>query len=253
MKKIKPGIFEAKLAEKYFLSENQKFMYFKFELMSPHKIEFRAGQYVSLKVNDKGERRSYSIASTPDMKHAIELVVDVSPNGLGTNFLKKLPLGKRVEILGPLGRFVVLEDVSEKDQDQLKGERKFLFVGTGSGVVPLRSMILDLLRNRKETRPIRLHWGLRYEEDVFWLDNFQRLMEEFPNFVLDLVLSKPNNGWQLCWGHIQDCLKRDVFSHEDMGEWEAYVCGNQKMVEDIRELLEKKGVDKERIYFERFN
>ncbi len=253
MKKIKPGIFEAKLAEKYFLSENQKFMYFKFELMSPHKIEFRAGQYVSLKVNDKGERRSYSIASTPDMKHAIELVVDVSPNGLGTNFLKKLPLGKRVEILGPLGRFVVLEDVSEKDQDQLKGERKFLFAGTGSGVVPLRSMILDLLGNRKETRPIRLHWGLRYEEDVFWLDNFQRLMEEFPNFVLDLVLSKPNDGWQLCWGHIQDCLKRDVFPHEDMSEWEAYVCGNQKMVEDIRELLEKKGVDKERIYFERFN
>jgi len=249
---VKPQIFRAKLAEKYSLSENQKFVYFRFELIKPHEIEFEAGQYVSIKVSDKGERRSYSIASTPDIKHAIELVVDISPGGIGTKFLGNLKLGEEIEFLGPLGHFVVSRDASEVDKDDLKGERKFLFIGTGSGIAPLRSMVLDLLRNRRETRPIRLHWGLRYEEDVFWLDNFQRLMEEFPNFVLDLVLSKPNDGWELCWGHVQDCLKRDVLPYEDMSQWEAYLCGNPKMIEETTSLLVEAGMDKERVHFERF-
>ncbi len=252
MKLIKPQVFKARLADKHFLNEGKKFLWLKFELVEPEKIEFRAGQYISLKVSEKGDRRSYSIASTPDMDHAVELVIDVGPGGLGSKFVQDLRLGEEVEFLGPLGKFIVPVDVSEVDQDSLKGERKFLFVGTGSGIVPLRSMILDLLRNRQETRPIRLHWGLRKEEDVFWLDNFQRLMEEFPNFVLDLVLSQPKEGWGMCWGHVQDCLKRDVIPNEDMSKWEAYLCGNPKMIEEVKELLIKAGMDEGRVYFERF-
>ncbi len=252
-KLMKPRLFKTKLAEKYFLNESEKFLLVRLELIEPRKIKFEAGQYVSIKVSDRGDRRAYSIASTPDISHAIELVIDVSPNGLGTSFLKALKLGEEVEVLGPLGRFVVPKDISEMEKDSLKGERKFLFVGTGSGIVPLRSMILDLLQNREETRPIRLHWGLRFEEDVFWLDNFQRLMEEFPNFVLDLVLSRPKEGWRMCWGHVQDCLRRDVLPNEDMRGWEAYLCGNQEMIEETKKLLVSSGADESSVYFERFS
>lgn len=239
----KPQVYKAKVAEKYHLTENGKFLLLKFELITPARIKFQAGQHVSMKINGNGERRSYSVANTPDVEHAVTIVADVLVNGVGSQYLKALSLGETVEILAPLGRFVV-------DEESIKDTKKsLLFVATGSGIAPLKPMIEDLLINRKVKNPIRLHWGLRYEEDVFWFDNFERLMEEYPNFVFDLTLSQPSDGWRLCWGRVTDCVKRDF---DKMQEWDAYLCGNQAMIRDMTEILVHKGVKQERILTEKF-
>lgn len=96
-------------------------------------FSFLAGQYISLKVDDRGQRRSYSIASFPSQAE-IELLIDVSPMGIGSRYVLGLQPGDEVEALGPLGRFGI------------NGKRgKKLFVATGCGIVPLRSMILEQL------------------------------------------------------------------------------------------------------------
>jgi len=233
----KPQRFVIKLSEsqKY----NEKFSKYIFELELPHKIDFDAGQYVSIKVNENGDRRSYSICSDPEIHHSFELLVDHSPNGIGTNFLRNLKFGEEVDTMGPLGKFVFDDN---KDADEL------VFVATGCGITPLRSMIIDLLRNKKENRPITLYWGLRYVKDLFWEDEFQDLVDDYKNFKFHPVLSKAVEEWPLCRGRVTDCLS----IHELPLKGNYYLCGNNKMIEDVSGLLQTKGVKKEDIYFEKF-
>jgi NAD(P)H-flavin reductase len=242
MEFAKPQKFTARVSEKYYLSDSENFLFISFELVLPDRIEFLAGQYVSLKINEQGERRSYSIASSPDDNHGFHLVAEMVPEGSGSQYLKEIKLGEVVEVLAPLGRFAVSD-----------GPEKLLFVATGSGIVPIYSMINDLLINQHESRQMRLHWGMRSEADIFWFDNFERLTQNYPNFVFDPVLSRPGEEWSLCSGHVQDCLKRDFPSTSSGLEgWEGYVCGNPTMVEDLVKLLGEMGIAADNIYHEKF-
>lgn len=248
MKFNKMQKYVARVSDKYFLTDNEKFVYIKFELVLPDRIEYLAGQYVSIKINETGERRSYSIANTPDDNHGFHLLVEVVGDGKGSNFLKNIEIGQEVEVLAPMGRFVVNDRIEGKNE-------KLLFVATGSGIVPLWSMINDLLIDKKETRQIRLHWGMRNEEDLFFVDDLQRLSDEHPNFLFDIVLSKPTDTWELCTGHVQDCLNRDFPAQGGQGlkEWESYVCGKPELVLDISLKLVELGMLKKNIYHENFS
>lgn len=238
-----PKQYITRVIEKYFLTENNKYLLVKLELTEENNtLVFDAGQYVSVKINEDGERRSYSIASTPDVDHGVSLVAEVIEGGKGSGFLQSLEIGASVEILAPLGRFVASE-----------GTESLLFVATGSGIVPIYSMINDLLINKQTKRQIRLHWGMRQETDLFWFDNLGRLSEEHSNFVFDVVLSKPNSTWGLCSGHVQDCLQRDMGGGVLVAGWEAYVCGNQQMVESVSQSLVALGIPKEKVKHEQFN
>lgn len=232
----------ARVSDSRYISDNQRFLYIKFELTEPHSFSFTAGQYVSIKINERGERRSYSIASTPDETHGFDLLVEIVPGGKGSEYLKALQVGAEVEVLGPLGRFVVNKESEAK---------KHLFVATGSGIVPIWSMINDLLINQKTLEPIRLHWGMKNEVDLFWLDRLEQLSLMHPNFVYDIVLSRGSESWSLCTGHVQDCLKRD-FPRGELASWDGYVCGSKEIVGDVSLFLESIMMKKENIHHEKF-
>lgn len=226
--------FKALVKEKQNLAGN----FWCLRLEPEGKVPYQSGQYVSMRVNEKNERRSYSIASCAE-EDSLDLLIDVTPMGEGSKFVLNLEEGDRVDLLGPIGGFVINEE------EEAKG---FLLIGTGSGIVPLRAMIYDLLKVKKEKRPIRLHWGMRYEKDLFWIDDFKELEREFPNFKVDIVLSKEEN-WDGCVGHVQDCLEKH---RESWAGWETFLCGNKKMIEDVKNLLQKKGIKEESIHFEKF-
>ena len=209
------------------------------KLERPEGFEYIAGQYVSILVDRVSrQRRSYSLASYPDLDY-LELAVDTAPMGVGSRFLLSLKAGDEVEILGPLGRFTV--------QDSTKNKT---FLGTGCGVVPLRSQIHDLLKNREFKERVELQWGMRHERDVFWKPEFEQLEKEFPNFHFDLVLSKPGADWAGCKGHLQDCLIKHGL---DLSGWEAYLCGNSEMINDMADRLVSNGVKSEEVYQEKFS
>ena len=242
-----PQKYTARVSDKYFVSDNEKFLYVKFELITPDRISYQAGQYVSILINELGERRSYSIASTSSDEHGFHLIVEINEAGKGSSFFKNIQIGQEVEVMAPLGQFII----KPLNQNTIKPfENKLLFVATGSGIVPIWSMINDLLINKAETRAMRLHWGMRNEEDLFFVDDLNQLTEEHPNFVFDIVLSKASDDWDLCSGHVQDCLKRDFVTGLD--GWEAYVCGKPEVVADIVDTLTKLKINPVDIYHEKF-
>jgi NAD(P)H-flavin reductase len=229
---IKSQEFKAKVADRLLL--NEKFQYLHLELLEPYRIEFQAGQYISLEID--GERRSYSIASAPAANHEVELCVDVTPGGKGSTYLKNLRPGDELKFLGPLGQFVT------------KNEEKLLLVATGSGIAPLRSMILDLLETKQDKRLIRLFWGLRFVADMFWLEDFRQRHKHFPNFCFNLVLSKPPEGWPLTSGHVTKEIAELALDQS----WGVYLCGNQAMIEEVSGVVGKRGVPQSQIHFEKF-
>jgi NAD(P)H-flavin reductase len=252
MELAKPQQYHARVSDKYFVSENERFLYVKFELVLPDRIEYQAGQYVSFQINKTGERRCYSIASTPDDNHGFHILAEIVEGGRGSEFLKKIEIGGEVEVLAPLGRFVVNIPMNQYTNESMGN--KLLFVATGSGIVPIYAMINDLLINKQEKRQMRLHWGMRSEEDLFFVDNLERLVEENPNFVFDIVLSKPGTEWDLCTGHVQDCLGRDFDPSTSSGlaGWGGYLCGMPDKVISIATKLEELGMKTENIHYEKF-
>jgi ferredoxin-NADP reductase len=227
----------AKLADK--IQFNEKFVHYTFEFTQPATIQFEAGQYVSIQVSDRGDRRSYSICHSPEVTHGFELLVDITPQGLGTKFLESMKFGDTLKALAPLGRFTVPIDPTEK---------ALVFIATGSGIAPFRSMIVDQLQLKNDQRPMTLYWGLRNETQLFWQDEFEELMRLYPNFKFHPVISQAGEMWSLCRGRVTDCLS----VHELPAEAGYFLCGNAPMIHDVVELLAKKGVANEHVHHEKF-
>jgi len=232
---FKPQQFIATLEDKQ--KYNEKFTLFQFELIEPNSMPFEAGQYVSILINEKGERRSYSISSSPEVSHGFEILVDLTPMGIGSTYLDNLKFGEQIKILGPLGRFVVEPD-----------ELAYTFIATGSGLGPFNSMVLDLLQQKQVTKPILLYWGLRHAEDLVWVEEFQELVQAFPNFRFHPVLSQSPQEWPLCRGRVTDCLS----VHELLPDSGYYLCGNEQMVTGVSAQLIAAGVMPEKIHHEKF-
>jgi ferredoxin-NADP reductase len=232
-----PQVFTAKLADKFV--HNHKFTQYQFELVQPNHIEFIAGQYVSIAVSTQGHRRSYSIVSTPDNNHGFELFLDPKPDGLGSQYLENLKFGDSVQALGPMGTFVV------RSQDP---QVPLVFIATGSGIAPLRSMLYDQLQKHGTGRQMVLYWGLRHESELCWQEDLKDLVARFPNVTFHPVISKALHEWPLCHGRVTDCLA----VHELIPTAEYYLCGSAQMISDVTEILDARGVAAEQILYEKF-
>lgn len=234
--------FSAKTSE--VITVGEKFLSIDFELVSPNHISFEAGQYILLEVPGIDQKKSYSIASEPEIDHKIELLIDIIPNGRGSTYLASLKPGDQITFLAPAGRFTVEKQTTEIG----KSEENLVFVATGSGIAPIRSMIFDLLQSHQDKRNITLFWGLRTENNMFWQEDFRLLSEAYPNFSFHPVLSQSSDEWPMCRGRVTDCLSIHPFI-EKAG---YYLCGSGNMIKDVSNLLLSKSVLKEHIHTEEF-
>lgn len=232
--------YTAQLSEKISLGTN--FLFLQIELLEPHRLEFVAGQYVLLEIPASPKKRAYSIASAPRMDHAIQLLIEVVPGGQASSYITDLKIGEQISFYAPAGGFTVSPEV-QATMDPL------VFVATGSGLSPLRSMILDQLRTRESTRPIKLYWGMREAADLFWLDYFEELRKNYPNFSYEITLSRPPENWTLARGRVTNSLS----VNELLPNAHYYLCGNPNMIADASKVLSDRGVDSAHLHFEKFN
>jgi ferredoxin-NADP reductase len=212
-----------------------------FHLQDGKTLTHKPGQFVQIFVplpDGKIKRTSYSIASPPRQKDRFELCVTLVDGGKSSTFLHSLKPGDKVDAMGPLGVFTMPEPLP----------RDVVFVATGSGIAPFRSMINDLF-DHNTNRTLYLIFGNRYDNDIIYQKEWEDLAAKHPNFKLLFTLSRPQK-WTGKKGYVQDCIEGFV---PDPKSKDFYICGLNNMITDVQNRALSLGVPKEQIHFERYD
>lgn len=204
------------------------------------------GQFITFLLEKEGKKqfRSYSITNPPGRGDFFEIALSYQPQGLASEFFDNMKLGETVNINGPYGLFVL------KDQE---APRRYVLIGTGTGVGPYRSM-LDVLTARMQADvhlKIELLMGVRVPEDLLYGQDFRAFAAQQPNFRFYPCYSRCAEVSQAdeTSGHVQDALKRiDLDAQEDL----IYLCGNPSMIEQTAEYLIQLGFGKQSIRKEKY-
>jgi Na+-transporting NADH:ubiquinone oxidoreductase subunit F len=234
----------------------------------PHRVRFQDFE-IDRRFRDEWERygllaltsdveeevtRAYSMANAPAEKGVIVLNVRIAtpppgtppgtPPGKVSSYLFGLRPGDEVAVSGPYGDFLIRESGSE-----------MVYIGGGAGMAPLRSHILELLEARRSSRRISYWYGARSLREAFYVEEFERLQREHPNFTFHLALSAPlpEDRWDGPTGFIHQVV-HDLYlkDHEAPEDAQYYVCGPPLMATSVLQMLDDLGVEHGNIFFDDF-
>jgi len=205
-------------------------------------FSFIAGQAVLVGLHGSSLRKPYSIACSPGQAAhtgALELLVQIDDADLANPHLERLTPGTPVDVDGPLGTFALPESTQEDD---------ILFVGGGTGIAPLRSMLWEAIEHRALQR-IALIYSVRSVDEIAYEEELRRLGE---TGCLDLRLTITREGpesWLGPRGRIDAALVQSVIRKT---ETQCAVCGPPAMVAHVTALLVGAGIERDRIVTETF-
>ena len=207
----------------------------KLRLPEGDRLEFQAGQFVLFDVPDvdkpeETEPRAYSIASPPSQDAELTFLIGHKEGGRAGRWITEmLKEGDQVSIKGPFGVFTLDPETT----------KEYVFVATGTGIVPFRSHIEWALREAKDTRPMELFFGVRCEKELFWGEDLKALEEEFPNFKLHICFSDESDSQIGHPGRVTTVLPEIITDYDSI---QVYICGRPEMVKDMKDVLYAKGM-----------
>ncbi len=212
-------------------------------LLDPLEIAHRPGQYVQVQAPSPAGPvfRAYSISSPVYEPSAVELVVRLVPGGIGSTYLHNLGVGDTVIFTGPFGEFRLSEDPSVE----------IVCVGGGCGLAPMKNIVYSLYSQWPD-RSCWLFFGCRTTADVFYLEEFEKLARDQPNFHVVYALSEPDSAegeWRGETGFIH--LSVDKYLQPGVKR-QAFLCGPPPMIEAATQVLKEKGLHPEDIYYDKF-
>jgi ferredoxin--NADP+ reductase len=198
-------------------------------------VPFEAGQYMTTGVFVEGKllQRPYSVASSPrTAADGYELYVRLVPIFRFTSALWRLPIGHRMRMIGPKGRFML----------EAEDDRVHLFVSTGTGIAPFIAMMRTLLIDAAPRRAVLVN-GVSYVHDLGYrdlLEDWQRT-GEYPVTYIPTV-SRPsdpaNAGWSGYTGRAESVVLDVCRQHGLRPESTVvYICGNPDMIINVEAQL----------------
>jgi len=201
---------------------------------------FEPGQYMTTGVFADGKlwQRPYSVASAPQEagEAGYELYVRLVPIIRFTTLLWRLPIGHRMRMIGPKGKFLL----------EPNDPRTHLFISTGTGIAPFMSMIRDTIAEGRPRRTVMLH-GCSYTDELGYRDELETWQREgtYPVTYVPTI-SRPNDprnaGWTGRTGRAEHVV-RDVCTDLDLrpDRTVVYICGNPDMILNAETVLMDQG------------
>ncbi len=225
--------FQATVLENKKLTHDVIFL----SLSAPKEFSFKAGQFVTIRV-EKGEEfrlKSYSVLSPPSQKGKLDLCIKIVDGGFASEILKKAKKGDSFQVKGPFGHFVFEEDDKNKE---------IWMIGGGTGVAPLYSILKKHLANFKNKRFV-LIFSVKEKKDLFLHEEFEELARKHKHFTYLPTLTREK--WNGVTGRVQEHLPAD-------GENKTfYICGLKELVLETKEALLKKGAALKNVRSERYS
>lgn len=198
--------------------------------------------------------RAYSMANYPLEAGIIMLNVRIAtphpkapetiPPGKMSSYIFNLKPGDEVTISGPFGEFFARET-----------KKEMIFVGGGAGMAPMRSHIFDQFRRIKTDRKVTFWYGARSVREMFYVEDFDAIQKENPNFKWHVALSEPqpSDNWTGYTGFIHNVLfEQYLKNHPAPEDCEYYLCGPPIMNQSVINMLLSLGVEREDIMLDDF-
>lgn len=233
----------------------------------PHTVDYRSfdipekfrGDWEHFKIFDNVSTvdeevvRAYSMANYPDEKGIIKFNIRVAsppprsqgiPPGKMSSWVFNLKPGDKVTVSGPYGEFFAKETDAE-----------MVFIGGGAGMAPMRSHIFDQLKRLGSKRKITFWYGARSLKEMFYVEDFDQLQAEFPNFTWHVALSdpQPEDNWTGLTGFIHQVAYNEYLKdHPAPEDCEFYMCGPPMMTKSVIDMLHDLGVEDENILLDDF-
>ena len=202
--------------------------------------------------------RAYSMANHPAEGNIVMLNIriatppwdrkkggfmNVNP-GICSSYVFSRKPGDKVMVSGPYGEFFIK-----------KTEREMMFIGGGAGMAPMRSHIFDQYKTKHTSRKATFWYGGRSKRELFYVDQFEEIERENPNFKFEVALSEPlkEDNWKGYTGFIHQVIYDNYLkNHPEPADIEYYLCGPPMMNAAVQKMLDNLGVPEEMIAFDDF-
>jgi Na+-transporting NADH:ubiquinone oxidoreductase subunit F len=192
--------------------------------------------------------------ATPPWDRAKNGWMDVNP-GICSSFVFNCKPGDKVTISGPYGEFFIKDTGAE-----------MIYIGGGAGMAPMRSHLFHLFHTLKSGRKVTYWYGGRSKRELFYLEHFNSIAREFPNFKFFVVLSEPHpdDNWKVkkdvndpegdgFTGFVhQAVIDQYLKKHESPEDIEFYFCGPPMMNAAVLKMCDDWGIPKENVSFDDF-
>jgi len=181
--------------------------------------------------------------ATPPWDRKKNGFMNVNPGVCSSYIFSRKP-GDKVMISGPYGEFFIKDTQNE-----------MMFIGGGAGMAPMRSHIFDQFLTKKTSRKATFWYGGRSKKELFYVDQFEAIEKEFPNFKFSVALSEPlkEDNWDGYTGFIHQVIMDNYLkNHPEPEEIEYYLCGPPMMIDAVKKMLDNLGVPQENVMFDDF-
>lgn len=228
------------LKQKHQLASN----IFDFEFTADAPLEHKPGQYLEwtlphTRADDRGNRRTFTIASSPTEKTVHLGVKFYDPSSSFKRMLHAMEEGRQLWAGHVAGDFILPEDPAQP----------LAWVAGGIGVTPFRSMA-KYLADTKQHRDIVLFYMVANAAELAYMDIFKQA-EPYGLRVIPVVATQPPAGWHGLTGF----LTPDVVTGQlpDYKNRQFYLSGPNAMVTNYRTMIIGMGVPRRHIVTDYFS
>jgi ring-1,2-phenylacetyl-CoA epoxidase subunit PaaE len=197
---------------------------------------FLPGQYisVSVEIDGKEERRSYSICSA-QTGHLAIAVKEVEKGTVSTFLNRQLEAGQLLLIAKPEGRFL------------LNDAKTVLAIAAGSGITPILSMAHSM---ESSASKMKLLYANKTESDILFRSQLDAFSQVEKYYYLTQESKENFRNGRITKETFIEFIKEDLGVLKSDG---FFICGPEEMIFGVKAALEMFGVPAEKIHFELFN
>jgi len=193
--------------------------------------EPKPGQFTEIYIPGVGE----APVSVSGIESDGVIIQTVRSIGTLTEYLFKLGRGDLIGIRGPYGKGWPIEKLKDRD---------VLIVGGGIGLAPLRSVIKEVERNRRDYGRLSILYGARNPSLLLYRYEFDEY-RKIPNSELLLTVDRADETWTGNVGVVTQLIPK---ASVDPRNAVALVCGPEIMMRFTVKALEEQGFKGNQIY-----
>jgi len=204
--------------------------------------DFIPGQYLTLelKINNMKVRRSYSICSGPD--EILKVGIKKVPKGVFSSYvLENIRAGDLIQVGVPEGKFTYHPTVNNQI---ITG------IAAGSGITPILSIAKSVINANKKNE-FRLVYGNKSVKDEMFFLEIKKLKNLYPGQLKVINIYSQSTEKESLFGRIDESIINHYETLYGLAD-KYFICGPEKMIHSVSDVLFKKNISKENILFELF-